>query len=417
MNRSTIKTIAFLAALIFAFAPSAAIAQNLESTNYELIAPSVGSPVSGVVESSNFKQLYDSVVGAYTITSTTYSATGGTQSFVLANVPGVICFETNTNSGTTDCTGLPGADGMDAVCSNLGCYDRAKLEIDAQSNAADVRYAIQISTTSDFSANVYYVNPASRFPDTGPLDDTFFVPLCEWEGTIVSGVCASANTTYQRYNILGLVPDTLYYVRVSAHHGPDDDGYFTQSDWGPSTSATTQIPEMSLDVDIADDTSTPTNPPHLLTLPGALPNQVNTTTDMIVMHISTNLMNGLIGQVSGINGFLDHITAADQISSVSGDLGALTSGYGLRNDDSFSSADHTATIGDVIISSSPVDYTDTGATHKVGQVSTSKTNLLNTNNLPLENGIASFRVKVKPSSAHVAGVYQETLNFVLYGNL
>jgi hypothetical protein len=176
---------------------------------------------------------------------------------------------------------------MQGVCGKEGCYDRAKVEINAQGNPDDTRYAIQVSTSSDFSSNVYYVDSVLRTL-TASLDISDFIPKCEWEGTILSGICASANTTWQKYNILGLNAGTTYYARASALHGLDTNGLFTQSAWGTSSSASTMIPKLSLDIDIAPDTSTPTNPPHAIDLGTLVPGSVVTSTDMIVVRVSSN---------------------------------------------------------------------------------------------------------------------------------
>lgn len=402
--------------VLISLAPMSVFAQDLDSSNFTLVSPNVGQSVSGSSDSTNFSQLYDTAVSAYTADSTNFSLAGGFQSIVLANVPQVTCFETDTDSGSTNCTGLPGSDGMAAVCTSLGCFDRAKLEIDAQSNPDDTRYAIQISTTSDFSSDINYVDPTTRQLDSGALGTSHFIPKCEWEGTIVSGVCAVANTTYQAYNILGLDLDTDYYVRLSAFQGIDTNGVFSQTDWGPDTSATTTVPAITLDLDIAPDTVTTTNPPYSIDLGTATPTTVNTATDLIVVRTSTNLFTGLQARLRGQNGFLDHTTLSDTIPSVNGDLDAI-SGYGLRSDGTTIAADNTGTLGSITVASAPSDFTDSGADEKVGEVPTTDVNLFSSGGDPLDNGVVGFEVKVKPETIDSSGVYQEVITFSVYGGL
>ncbi len=393
---------------------NAVLAQNLSSTNYTLVQPVVGEPLNGVIDSSNYNQLLNSSpVSSYTTTSSTYSATGGTAKAIEANVPSVQCFETTTNNGSTTCTGLPGAFGMQGVCSQPGCYDRAKLEINSQNNADDTRYAVQISTSSSF-VTFSYVDSTTRFLKA-TLSMSDFVPKCEWEGTIVSGICNSANTTWQRYNIFGLDPNTTYYVRMSAQHGSSTDASFTQSAWGPSASATTANPSITLDVDIAANTSTPTNPPFILSIGTLTPAVVNTAGNMIIFRLTSNSIAGITTQIKGLNGALKHTTLADNIPTFEGDLAGATSGYGLRNNSSTNSALNSGTIGSVAISSSPSDFTDSGATDKVGQVPTSLVKLFDSGGVPLDMGVAGFKVKVKPSGIESVGSYRETLTFITVG--
>ncbi len=406
-----------LTILAFALLPSAAFAQNLDSTNFTLVEPSLGGPLSGAVESTNYKQLFDSTVGSYTTFSSLFQLRGGTSTFTEAAVPEVSCFETDTDSGSTNCTGLPGADGMSALCSSLGCFDAAKIEIDPNTNPDDTQYAIEVSTTSDFSAELYLVNPITRFLDAGAtLDETYFIPKCEWEGTVVSGICPSANTTYQGTNILGLTPGTTYYLRVSAHHGNPSDPEFIHSGFGPSESATTAFPTISIDIDIAPDTVTPSSPPNVLDSGTLQPGAINTAADLIILKLTSNATNGIETQLRGLNGELDHVSLSDFIDSINGDLDAASSGYGLRNVDTTNSADNTGTIGSINVSATPSDFTDTGADTKVGEVPVTPVNLFNSGGSPIDNGITGYEVMVKPLTSNAPGDYQEIITFYVYAS-
>src|SRR5690606_23504568 len=103
---------------------------------------------------------------------------------------------------------IPGEGGMIGVCSEPGCYDRAKFEI-SNDNPQNTRYAIQIATNPEFTNGVQYISGSNRFPkSTLTIND--FLYKCEWEGITDSNYCVSSNITYQKYNIIGLTPDTLY---------------------------------------------------------------------------------------------------------------------------------------------------------------------------------------------------------------
>lgn len=389
-------------------------AQNLNSTNYTLLAPSIDSSV-GIVDSTNYSILGGtSPVDDFTTSSTNYRFKGGTASFIEAYVPSVTCFETSTNSGTTNCTGIPGADGMRGVCSTPGCYNRAKLEINANNNPLDVKYSIQIATNSLFTTGVQYITGANRLPkSTLALSD--FLYKCEWEGTISVGYCAAANTTYQKYNILGLTPGTLYYVRVAALKGTATNGTFSQSEWGPSATATTENTSITFDIDITTNIVNPSTPPYNLNSVNIVPEATSTSSEYIVFKITSNALNGTRTLIKSANANLTHISLADTIASYTGDLDSVANGFGIRNDSTTNSQTNSGNLGTITVSSTPTDYTDTGAANKVGGVPTTLTQLFNSNNLPILNGVSAYKLKVKADFSKRAGIYTETFSVVPFG--
>jgi hypothetical protein len=389
-------------------------AQDLDSTNYKLLAPSFDSTL-GKADSTNYSNLINSSpVDDYITTSTNYRNRGGTAEFIEAKVPSVTCFETSTTSGTTNCTGIPGSDGMRGVCSNPGCYDRAKIEINTQNNPDDVKYAIQIATNAAFTTGVQYISGANRFPKTS-LTLSDFLYKCEWEGTVYSSYCVSGNTTYTKYNILGLTPNTLYYLRVSALKGATSAASFTQSDWGASVTATTQNTSLSFDIDIAPNTSTSTNPPYKLSTVNIIPESTFTSADYVVFKTTTNALNGIqVGIRTNANNLVNSVSG-DTIASYTGDLDSTTSGFGLRNDSSTNSQTNSGNLGTITVSSSPTDFTDSGATNRVGGPSTTLTNLFTSNSLPLFNGVSGYKLKVRADYSKAAGEYNQTLTVIPTG--
>jgi hypothetical protein len=384
-------------------------AQSLDSTNYRLIEPSIGEPVGGIIESSSYKMLVDSSSTDDTVTtSSNYRSDAGTANFIEAAVPKVTCFETSTSSGTCSI----GSNGMQEVCAAPGCYDRAKFKIDAQSNPNDVRYAVQMSTTSNFSSNNFYVDSATRLP-TLTITTADFLYKCEWEGTTVANYCASPNTTYQKFNVFGLSSNTTYYIRFSAYQGIGTDAQFTQSEWGPSASATTSIPSLTLDLNIAPDTVTNTNVPYLLNFGSAPAGVVTTAANYIVLNVGTNAVSGLTTSVKGLNGQLQ--SGSNNIPAVNTDLDTLsvTSGWGIRNESTTNSQQYATYLGSVTISNSPNDFTDAGAANKVGAPSSSFVTLFTSNLMPLHTGKAGFESKIKPIGGTPSGNYNETVTFVV----
>ncbi len=390
-------------------------AQNLDSTNYTLLGPTMDSG-AGITNSANYSNLVGtSPIDQYTIISTNYSLRGGTATFIEAYVPTIICLETSTTTGTTNCTGVPGGNGMQGVCSSPGCYDRAKIEINTQGNAADARFAIQISTTSDFSSNIQYITGATRIPkNTLAVSDFLF--KCEWEGTISVGYCGAANTTWQKYNILGLNPGTTYYMRVAGLKGSSTDGSFTQSAWGPSVSVSTQNTSISFDVDIATSTAGSSSQPYIINVLNIIPDTVYTSTDYIIFRSTTNALNGMRLLIKGNNGYLENVANAQNIPSANGDLASQSEGWGLRNDSTTNSQINGGYLGTITVSSSPTDFTDTGATHRIGGITTSFIKLFDSNTLPLNTGVSGYKVKVKTDYSKKPGTYSDILTVIPVGS-
>lgn len=385
-------------------------AQNLDSSTYRLISPSTET-VNGTITSSTYAALVDSSpVSDYITTSSTYENRGGTAAFIEAAVPQISCFETSTTSGTC----AIGSNGMQEVCSSPGCYDRAKFKINNQSNVADTRYATQISTSSDFTTGVSFVDGTTRLlKSTLTVND--FLYQCDWEGTTAVGYCGSPNTTWQRYNVLGLTPGTTYYIRSSALHSSNSNGNFTQSEWGPSATAATQNTSITIDVDITNDYVAGSSvPPYVLTMPPLVPEVVKTSTQYIVFRLSSNAMNGINLQIAGTNGALFN-SLGNTIPAVSADLDASASGYGIRNVTASNTQLYNTYIGTLTVSATPNDFTDTAPTNKVGAPSTTFVKLFDSAGAPLHTGRSAFVVKAKPNFQDVVGSHTETITYIPVG--
>jgi hypothetical protein len=409
------KRLLSILGLSLILAPQTLLAQNLDSTNYRLVQPTV-EPISEINESTNYKILNNSSqVNSFTTYSSTYRSRGGTATFIEANVPTVSCFETITTGVTTTCTGTPQAsgNGMQSVCALPGCYDRAKLEINTEGNPDDTQYAIQISKSADFSTNNFYIDGTTHLPKTS-LTINDFLFKCEWEGTALTGYCAATNATWQKFNIIGLWSNTTYYARLSALHGSDSDGNFTQSQWSPAVSVATTTPSITFNIDIASNVSGTSTAPYRITLPELTSGVINTSNDYIIFRLSTNARTGASLRGTGLNGALENTSTSDTIDSVNGDLAVLTSGYGIRNDVTTNSQVTNSYLGSVRVSNSPSDFTDAGAANKVGEIPITFVEVFDSTDLPLLTGVSAYKVKVKLGS-QPRGNYQETLTFVAVG--
>jgi len=108
-------------------------------------------------------------------------------------------------------------------------YDRILFVVTTSGNPSDTTYALEISTVSDFSSNVNYINSDGTFG--GTLSNSNFQTYTAW---------GSNSGTY----VTGLTSNTTYYIRTAARQG-----MYTQSEWGPSASITTQTPALTLTID------------------------------------------------------------------------------------------------------------------------------------------------------------------------
>ena len=125
-------------------------ATDLNSANYKIIGITTNSG-GGLADSTNYSLM--TITGEISANPTTYSSLyrmnlDPSANFV-AEIPTLQCFETNTGTGATQCTSAPAevlSGGMQAVCGQPGCYDRARFEINPMTNPSDTLYSIEIST-------------------------------------------------------------------------------------------------------------------------------------------------------------------------------------------------------------------------------------------------------------------------------
>ncbi|MBA3757843.1 hypothetical protein H0X09_03190 [Candidatus Saccharibacteria bacterium] len=171
-------------------------AQLPATSNYQLNSYGFGS--GGTAGSSTATYSLEGISGEQsgtTASTATYSAKPGFIETQQANVPTI----TLTNP------------------SNF--YDKLKFVIGQQNNPSDAKYALQISTTSNFSSNINYVKTDLTIGPTLTVAD--YQTYATWGGA--SGA-----------NIIGLSASTTYYIRSKATQGQ-----FTESGYGPSSSAAT----------------------------------------------------------------------------------------------------------------------------------------------------------------------------------
>src|SRR6185437_15128686 len=123
---------------------------------------------------------------------------------------------------------VPGAPTLTTPNNN---YDRILFVLNTSGNPSDTTYALEISTTSDFSSNVNYIKQDGTVGST--LATTDYKTYTNWGG---------ASGTY----VTGLTSNTTYYIRAKAQQGD-----FTESEYGPAASKTTNDPALTFTLDKA----------------------------------------------------------------------------------------------------------------------------------------------------------------------
>jgi hypothetical protein len=389
----------FTLVLVITLSTQFGFALELESDNYKITGLSLNSGGGNEDSAGGFSLLTsigDGVLSSR-IDGSLYSLDSGNITNFSANVPLVGCFETTSN-GSTNCndTKLNGV-GMVMLCGYGGCIDRARFEIDVQSNPTDTLYSIQIKKTTDTNwsyvdGNTFQVENES----THNIDD--YLSKSDWEGTL-SG-----------FNVYGLTPNTTYELRIVALHGD-----LTQSEPSPIQTVTTASPVIGTNIDISD-IDEDTSPPYNLSL-GLLSTQsVNVGNDFVWFDLNSNSPSGIVMMVNGLNNGLYSNLANATIFSVDNaqiDLDTVAEGYGLL----LSASPSEESLGPIVVGTN-YDNLGNPLSNTVGGISSTPRELLNTSSNPILEGRLSFAVKTKISAGTpAASDYYDALTFTLLSDL
>ena len=311
-----------LGLFVFVFLSSPIFAEDLTSTNYKINGATLNSGGQATTSGTSNLQLLNTIgdfSGDPRVYSTSYRSSIGEVEIFTAHVPKISCFETTTD-GSSSCTTGPAylnSGGMTRVCGPAGCYDKARFEIDAQNNPSDTLYAVQISA-DNFASDIRIIDGTTRLPKAlASITINDYLTKATWEATST--------------DVAGLLVNTQYWIRAVALHGD-----FTESDPGPIATATTALPTMSYDLDIAPTSGggTETNPPYNVSFTNntkLIPTgPTQTSDDLIWIDASTNADAGITILVKGANGGLHSATAGYTVSSITGDLDGTTEGFGIQ---------------------------------------------------------------------------------------
>lgn len=339
--------LALLSPILLAALPS--------STTYQLNSYGFGSGGTANSSSTNYSMNGSAGEVAGRGSSTNYKAGTGENYLKQANVPTV----TLVNTGLW--------------------YGKLRATIGPENNPSDALFAMAIST-DNFVTTKYIKND---FTVTNSLSFADYQTYAAWGSG--SGQL-----------IRGLASGTVYTVKAKAYRGKD-----TESGYGPTATAATDVPSISFDIDVSA-TNTSTSPPYAISF-GNLP--VSTVTDSptkVWVSLDTNADSGGQVYLSAKNTGLLSAATGYNIGSVTGDLAALTEGFGVQG----SSA--TETSGGPFTLTAPYD----GTAANVGVADATIREIFSAS-APVTAGRGSFILKAKTKPLTPASPdYTETITAI-----
>lgn len=263
----------------------------------------------------------------------------------------------------------------------------------AVSNPADTLYAVMIST-DNFVSDIRYIDASTFMPEsytTHNIND--FMTKEDWET--------------ETFNIKGLDSNTTYSIKAFALKGD-----FTQTETGPTKSATTASGSVFFDIDIAVSTgyTTETSSPYSIAFTGAYEliggSAAITAGSRIWMDAETNSDGGFAIVMRGVNGGLRSPTTTQTITSANANLDLVASGFGLQSE-YIDYDDSSPLFGEI---SATTDYS--GTINTVGSISTAAKKIYDGDG-PIVAGRMALKVIAKPGITHAPATdYQETIYLI-----
>ena len=262
-------------------------------------------------------------------------------------------------------------------------YNKLKLIIDTGGNPSDTVFAVAISNNNWATTN--WVQSDNTVGASLGIED--YQTYANWGG-------ASGE------NIIGLDPNTTYWVRVKAWQGE-----FSESGLGPQASAATVNVSIDFDIDVSSS-DTETAAPYALPFGTLSIGSVNTPSTKVWVDIDTNAQYGGYIYLSDNNSGLLSASTSYTIDGVTGNLGSLPEGFGAQ------SSTDIETSGGPLTAISPYN----NSSENVGIIDTTIRELYSTSGNPITGGRGSFLLKAKPSNTAPASAdYTDTLTIIAAG--
>jgi hypothetical protein len=256
------------------------------------------------------------------------------------------------------------------VLENTGdWYNKLHFVVNAGPNAADATFAIAIS--DDNFTTTKYIQSDNTVAAALGIED--YQTYAAWGG---------ASGGY----VVGLTSETTYTIKVKAMQGR-----FTETGFGPTASADTSPPSLTFSVS-----------PNSIDFGDLLAATVTDAPQPITVSFATNGEQGGNVYINGLNTGLRSSLASYTIGSTTGDLSALSEGFGARVTAS------SQTSGGPISGVAPYD----GTGDNVGLTDTVIRRIL-TSSAPIVDGSGSVLLKAKATTMTPAALdYTETLTMV-----
>lgn len=352
-----------ISALVLAGSLLTTVAVLPSTTNYELNSYGFGSGGTANSSTSNYSlEGISGELGGQTATTATYQTLPGYIQTQQANVPKV------------------------TLSNPSNWYDKLKFVIDNQSNPSDALFALQICVGSDWISG-----------SCGGT--TLYVKSDDTLGTILN------TTDYQTYStwgsgsgstIIGLSPSTTYYIRAKATQGQ-----FTESGYGPSSSAATSAQQISFC--LYNDYSSGCGSGNSIAFSGLVAGTPTSSPTNLGVDFATNANSGGNVYIYDQNGGLVSARAPSYpIPSATANLSTAAQGYGGQV------ASTTQTSGGPLTKLSPYDLSG----NNIGQISTTVNTIL-TSSGPLVAGRAAIQLQAKASNTTPAvNDYADTVTII-----
>jgi hypothetical protein len=336
------------------FAPSV-FASLPATTNYQLNGYGFGSGGTANSGTSNYSlEGISGEVSGQTANTTNYSTKPGFVETQQANVPKV----TLSNPGNY--------------------YDKLTFIIDQQNNPSDAMYALQVKSgdpTCDFSTGILkYVK--SDLTVGSSLTNADYQLYSTWGGA--SGA-----------NIIGLTSNTTYCLRAKATQGK-----FTESGYGPSSSAATVGQQISF---CTYSTGGSCGGSNSVTFGALTAGNIANSATNIGVDFATNANSGGNVYIYSASAGLHSTQAAATLASATADLSSAGSGFGAQ-------------IASVSQFTKVSPYDQSG--NNVGILSTNVNTIL-TSSSPVTAATAAIQLQAKPSTTTPAATdYADILTLI-----
>jgi hypothetical protein len=269
------------------------------------------------------------------------------------------------------------------LTNDANWYNKLKLVIGPENNPSDATFAVAIS--SDGFTTTQYVK--SDFTVGSTLTTADYLTYAGW-GSAAGEI------------VRGLTNNTLYSVKAKAYRGS-----FTESAYGPVSTAATVNPQIVFDIDV-DAADVSTNPPYEINFGNLLPGVVADSPERVWVSLDTNAESGAKVYVNGQNAGLHSVNTAYTITSATGDISSLNEGFGVQGASATQTADGPLSL--------VAPYN--GAGQNVGIADTFIRDIFTTPN-PVTGGRGSFILKAKSMTMTPASSdYSEVLTAIAAGS-